>query len=156
MYDLFRQKETGELFNHHELLSYSWRSNGPNFDPLVVTTEIMELLNVEFVITVNHEQALNKYEYYDGIQVVQENGLWYRKQVISEYTSAEDRNKVDQKIRDAALQTRNFLLSETDWTQLVDVPETTKAQYATYRQQLRDITSVVGFPDNFEWPTKPE
>ncbi len=37
---------------------------------------------------------------------------------------------------------RNFLLSETDWTQVGDAPidADTKAQYTLYRQKLRDIT----------------
>lgn len=38
--------------------------------------------------------------------------------------------------------TRNALLSSTDWTQGADSPLTDekKAEYATYRQALRDIT----------------
>lgn len=53
---------------------------------------------------------------------------------------------------------RNRLLAESDWTQLSDVPltEEKKAEWITYRQQLRDITSVIGFPMTVEWPQKPE
>lgn len=49
---------------------------------------------------------------------------------------------------------RNVLLKESDWTQLPDVPLTTKEAWAAYRQQLRDIT---GQPDpfNITWPTPP-
>ena len=38
---------------------------------------------------------------------------------------------------------RNFLLSETDWSQLPDAPidADTKAQYTLYRQKLRDLPS---------------
>jgi|TARA_B100000073_G_C23706095_1_gene562357 hypothetical protein len=50
---------------------------------------------------------------------------------------------------------RNRLLVETDWTQLPDVPETTKNAWQTYRQELRDITKTYQSIDNVVWPTKP-
>ena len=49
---------------------------------------------------------------------------------------------------------RNSLLSETDWMALSDV--TMSAEWATYRQGLRDITSQIGFPYEVIWPVKPE
>jgi Phage tail assembly chaperone protein len=51
---------------------------------------------------------------------------------------------------------RNKLLSECDYTQLVDSPLSVevKAQYVTYRQLLRDITEVAS-PDLVQWPIKP-
>jgi hypothetical protein len=51
---------------------------------------------------------------------------------------------------------RNCLLSETDWTQVADVPQTTKDKWAAYRQALRDVPQQTGFPDNIQWPSKPE
>jgi hypothetical protein len=49
------------------------------------------------------------------------------------------------------------LLAESDWTQLPDVPLSAeqKTAWATYRQQLRDITAQPGFPNNINWPQKP-
>ena len=49
---------------------------------------------------------------------------------------------------------RNFLLKETDWTQLADAP-LDKSVWAIYRQELRDITLQAGFPNEIEWPQKP-
>ena len=49
---------------------------------------------------------------------------------------------------------RDRLLSETDWTQLPDVPQTTKEVYLEYRQSLRNITDQVD-PFNIFWPGKP-
>jgi len=49
---------------------------------------------------------------------------------------------------------RNRLLEAYDWTQLPDVPLTTKAAWATYRQQLRDITTQSD-PFNITWPVPP-
>lgn len=50
---------------------------------------------------------------------------------------------------------RNALLRESDWTQLPDVPLSTKEAWATYRQALRDITQQAD-PFNITWPTPPQ
>lgn len=51
---------------------------------------------------------------------------------------------------------RNQLLSESDWTQFQDSPITGSSlnDWQTYRQSLRDITSQSD-PYNITWPTKP-
>lgn len=43
---------------------------------------------------------------------------------------------------------RNDLLAKSDWTQLSDAPltEEKRVQWAAYRQALRDISSLGGFP----------
>lgn len=46
-------------------------------------------------------------------------------------------------------------LAASDWTQLPDVPLTTKTEWAAYRQALRDVTGQVGFPFDVVWPTPP-
>lgn len=51
---------------------------------------------------------------------------------------------------------RNRLLKNSDWSQLSDVPDTIKQQYAVYRQALRDIPTQDGFPYNIDWPEQPE
>lgn len=52
---------------------------------------------------------------------------------------------------------RNAYLAACDWTQLGDAPfdATTKAQWAAYRQALRDISSQPGFPWDVAWPESP-
>ena len=52
---------------------------------------------------------------------------------------------------------RNRLLAETDWMGNSDV--TMSADWKTYRQALRDITSQTPIDDemsNITWPKKPE
>lgn len=55
---------------------------------------------------------------------------------------------------------RNFLLQQSDWTQLVDAPvnDEEKELWASYRQELRDIltlyTEVIPF-DEIAWPVAP-
>ena len=52
---------------------------------------------------------------------------------------------------------RNALLHESDWTQSNDSPLSAdvKAAWATYRQQLRDITEQPDFPDATVFPNTP-
>lgn len=50
---------------------------------------------------------------------------------------------------------RNKKLAVTDWTQLKDVPEATSQAWATYRQDLRDLTAQENFPENVTWPEEP-
>ena len=61
-------------------------------------------------------------------------------------------------------QVRNNKLTETDWSQLGDVPVGIKTTYESYRQALRDLPSsanpkldVNGNLDSssFTWPTEP-
>ena len=55
--------------------------------------------------------------------------------------------------------TRNQLLTESDWTQFNDSPLTDeeKALWVAYRTALRDITSHANWPNlsDADWPTKP-
>jgi hypothetical protein len=51
-------------------------------------------------------------------------------------------------------QQRNGLLSACDWTQLPDAP-VDRTIWATYRQELRDVTAQEGFPWNVVWPEQP-
>ncbi|MDC1342001.1 phage tail assembly chaperone [Oceanospirillaceae bacterium] len=50
---------------------------------------------------------------------------------------------------------RNSLLSQSDWTQVVDATVDQTA-WATYRQALRDVPAQAGFPENIDWPVAPE
>ena len=50
---------------------------------------------------------------------------------------------------------RNILISKTDWMACSDV--NMSAEWASYRQALRDITDHVNFPDleDSDWPEAP-
>jgi len=53
---------------------------------------------------------------------------------------------------------RNQLLQDTDWI-IIKSMETTVSDiddWKAYRQQLRDITDQAGFPNDVNWPVKPE
>ena len=57
----------------------------------------------------------------------------------------------------AARNTRNWLLSLCDWTQLPDAPitEVKKAEWTEYRVQLRDIPETYQTVSSIVWPSKP-
>lgn len=74
---------------------------------------------------------------------------------IDEYVAWSKQN-VDASKAEAARDLRNALLAETDWTQGEDIPVTIKSAHKTYRQALRDVPQQAGFPDNIQWPVKPE
>ena len=52
---------------------------------------------------------------------------------------------------------RDMLLAASDFTQLPDTArdDSERAEWATYRQALRDITSQEGFPNTVTWPVMP-
>lgn len=52
---------------------------------------------------------------------------------------------------------RNRLLSQSDYTQIADNPDPKKAEWATYRQTLRDLPgTITGDPRTFaDWPNNP-
>jgi hypothetical protein len=55
--------------------------------------------------------------------------------------------------------TRNQLLSDSDWTQMTDsaLTDEAKALWVTYRSALRDLTAHENWPnlEDADWPTKP-
>lgn len=62
-----------------------------------------------------------------------------------------------EKIRaDEAREQRRLALRASDWTQMADAPLTPakKLEWGVYRQLLRDLPSVIGFPD-IPWPQPP-
>ena len=72
---------------------------------------------------------------------------------------------IQQIILEAVRHDRNKLLSQSDWRVLPDSPDTIKAAWVTYRQQLRDITNGLDVSQMNRWddevsleffPAKPE
>ena len=49
---------------------------------------------------------------------------------------------------------RNYLLRDSDWTQVPDAPVDATA-WATYRQKLRDLPANTTDPRNVVWPEPP-
>ena len=66
---------------------------------------------------------------------------------------------LDAKVAEGHRTTRDKLLSDTDWTQMNDSPLTNEAKtaWATYRQELRDLTDLDAWPNlaDEDWPVAP-
>ena len=66
---------------------------------------------------------------------------------------------LDAKAAETNRKTRNDLLADSDWTQMNDSPLTNeqKTAWATYRQELRDISDLDAWPnlDDADWPVAP-
>jgi hypothetical protein len=66
---------------------------------------------------------------------------------------------LDAKVAEGHRTTRDKLLADTDWTQMNDSPLTNedKTAWATYRQELRDLTDLDAWPNlaDEDWPVEP-
>tara|TARA_R110001606_G_C15025199_1_gene610286 strand:+ start:49 stop:510 length:462 start_codon:yes stop_codon:yes gene_type:complete len=70
--------------------------------------------------------------------------------------TADETAEYDDNMAASNRNTRDNLLSQSDWTQVADAPVDATV-WATYRQALRDITSHVNWPNlgEADWPVKP-
>lgn len=127
--------------------------------PNVMTEDILATYNV-FPYTVAsfpvHDMATQVCQ--QQTPVLQSDGTWVLNWTVVEKTAeqiAEWNANRNAEVRNR----RNSLLANSDWTQVADSPLSTevKAQWATYRQSLRDISSHENFPNlaDTDWPTEP-
>lgn len=109
------------------------------------------------------------YQYSQAQGVEQVDGKWYTKYVLGPtfIDTVEDgvtttalqhetayKSQKDAEQAKSVRATRDAKLAECDWTQVADAP-INKAEWATYRQALRDITAQSGFPWTITWPDAP-
>lgn len=84
-----------------------------------------------------------------------EYGRWLQTWVVEPMNEEEIAARTEQEWNSIRGQ-RNFRLAMSDWTQLPDAPltNTETANWASYRQALRDITNQAD-PFNINWPVSP-
>ena len=80
-------------------------------------------------------------------------GRWTQQWSVVPYTE-EEQAKVDEELAVNVRQIRNKKLADSDWTQLPD-STVSNTDWATYRQNLRDVPAQSSFPRNVTWPTEP-
>ncbi len=90
----------------------------------------------------------------DPVQVSDD--LWEKGWSVRQMTSDEI-SDVDNGLASSVRDSRNQLLSASDWTQFNDSPlsEADKESWAAYRNALRDVPSQSGFPNDIVWPELP-
>ena len=118
-----------------------------------------DFINFLYTYYPNTEWSI-KIENYDGL-------LWGENNKINKPTKEEFENNFATFINSKPLRLlriqRNQLLQETDWTQNRDVTLANDAEWAAYRQALRDLPNTAtpeldeyGNLTNVTWPEKPE
>ena len=167
----YRERTTGEVKSQGE-----WRAAFPNMSlPKVWNNNVCDALNIDPVLP-SPAATVGAYQYSarDGVEQ-NDNGDWVEKYVARNMfaaTTDEDGKKTTKAQHEAAYQatldaataeghrvTRNKLLADSDWTQVNDSPlaNDVKTQWATYRQELRDMSDLDAWPniEDDDWPVAP-
>ena len=167
----YRERTTGEVKSQGE-----WRAAFPKMAlPRVWGANVCDAMNIDPVLpspaatTTAYQVSVR-----DGVEK-DANGNWVEKYVAKDMfsdTTDEDGKKTTKAEHEAAYQatldattaeghrvTRNNLLADTDWTQMNDSPlaNDVKTQWATYRQELRDMSDLDAWPNiaDDDWPVAP-
>lgn len=91
--------------------------------------------------------------YQDGV-AQDDQGRWFTKYAVSDL-DAEAMAAKDSEQAKSVRTARNDKLKECDWTQVADAP-VDQVAWATYRQDLRDVSLQNNFPWAVVWPAQPE
>ena len=170
---LIRIRETGELMTE-TTFRIMHKKTRPVLEP-TLTKERLDGLGADPVMESAQADTTPPYEFSFRSGVEQDsNGNWMTVNsvgpVFTEYTDKDGdvqtvdaqttayRARVDSEAAERERNTRTTLLAESDWTQMADTALTTekKAEWATYRQALRDLPDASGWPHTHTLPTKPE
>lgn len=179
---LVRLRETGQVITHDELRAMHPNSMGMRAK--VLTEQIINDHGADVVFEGPQATGGTHYQYsqYSGVEQ-QADGKWYTKYILGpiftdridrplnpdgsfgeEYTVtaeqqwAEYTARRDAEQSSSVRQSRDNKLKETDWLVIRAIETNTPldAEWATYRQALRDITAQEGFPWDVTWPVQPE
>ena len=155
-----RIRSTGAVMLEDEFRRWLHENDGPSYGML--TPEIMELLGVDPVLEGPQATGGTVYQYSQRDGVEQIDGKWYTKYVLGPvFANAEDeaayKAQKDAEQAKSIRSDRDQRLAGTDW-RIIKALEAGAPQdfaWASYRQQLRDVTSQEGFPWNAVWPVEP-
>ena len=167
----YRNRTTGEVKTQG-----AWRAANPNMSlPRVWKQATLDALNLDPVLK-SPAATVGQYQVSVRDGVVQDaNGNWVENYVARDMfadTTDEDGVTTTKAEHEAAYQagldaktaeghrtTRNKLLADSDWTQMNDSPLSNedKTAWATYRQELRDMSDLASWPNIAEddWPVAP-
>jgi hypothetical protein len=165
-----RVKATGAVMYEAEFRAYIKSTSGASWNE--TTDEILQSLGADVVFEGAQATGGTVYQYSqrDGVEEV--DGKWYTKYILAPVftdlaatdeepaKTAAEQEAAYKAMKDAEQATsvrasRSDKLKDSDWTQVADAP-VDKAAWATYRQELRDISAQTGFPWAVVWPTQPE
>lgn len=143
---MYYNKETNTIYTEQEL-----RNLYPNVSlPTVINANDLGLeviFETPLPEVTEYQRAV-----FNGI-IQDAKGNWVKSYRIEDLSEIEINQINENKANNIRL-SRNKLLADSDWTQVADAP-VDKTAWATYRQELRDITSQIGFPFNVLFPNPP-
>lgn len=142
--------ENNEIKSHPRQLPKSWK-NISNFDAMDNDTIFSNgWYPYKFVEATPFTNSIVSGSYFE----IKENEV-IEYQTLREKSQEEIDEEIESKWNNIRL-TRNSLLLNCDWTQLIDSPLSLekKEEWANYRQQLRDITNYQT-PEEIVWPIPP-
>ena len=145
---LYRVRADGSLKTQGEI-----RRDNPNTSyPAVWTEETCNAIGIDPVLN-GPQPTPTFYQYViqDGVEEI--NGKWFTKFICVDMDQ-EAKDAKDAQCKAANKAQAEKLLSETDWTQVADVPLLNKQEFADYRAAIRAI--ALNPPVIVEnWATKP-
>ena len=144
-----RNRATGAVITDSE-----FRSEFPNTSfPQPLTPDVIDDFGFDPVLEGPQPTLIPPYQYAQRDGVIEVDGQWFTHYIA--VTPDDDQKAAMDATQAAAVRTdRNTRLAACDWTQLPDAPVDRQA-WATYRQELRDVSSQTGFPWNVVWPSEP-
>jgi len=142
--------QSGQVMYEAEFRAYTLANGGPTWG--TTTPEVLTELGASVVLE-GAQASPTRYQtaYRDGVEEI--DGKWYTKYSVVDMDD-EAKTAKDAEQAKAVREQRSTKLKDTDWTQVADAP-VDKTVWATYRQELRDLTKQSGFPWEVTYPTQP-
>ena len=140
----------GKVMYEAEFRAYTLANGGPTWG--TTTPEVLAELGASVVLE-GAQASPTRYQtaYRNGVEEI--DGKWYTKYSVADMDD-EAKTAKDAEQAKSVRTTRDEKLKDSDWSQVADAP-VDKTVWATYRQELRDLTKQSGFPWEVTYPTQP-
>lgn len=130
------------------------RRDNPNVSfPQDLSNEELAVWNVYPVVSKDAPAHNNATENCVMVNPILQKNQWVQQWLVTTATPAEVAKRAERQCADIRAD-RNRRLADCDWTQVSDSP-VDRAVWASYRQELRDVTGQPGFPWKIIWPVAP-
>ena len=161
-----RIRATGQVLLEHEWIKWVATTYAKSISAM--TADIYDRFDSDAVFEGAQATGGTVYQYSqrDGVEQ-QLDGKWYTKYILGpvfvdgETTAAEQeaayKATKDAEFAKSARDSRDKLLAECDWlvVKALELSQAAPAEWAAYRQALRDLPRQEGFPVTINWPVKP-
>lgn len=161
-----RIRATGQVLLEHEWIKWVATTYAKSISAM--TADIYDRFDSDAVFEGAQATGGTVYQYSqrDGVEQ-QSDGKWYTKYILGPVftdgeTTAAEQEAAYKATKDAeqaasVRASRTEKLKDCDWlvVKALELSQAVPAEWATYRQALRDLPQQAGFPWTVEWPTNP-